>query len=69
MNPGRPVSLQLVYPNGVQHIVCSSGWNFSCRSSSLSANATSTKQAYVCEIKSMLINFQFGKERGGKITP
>lgn len=28
MNPGRPVSLQLVYPNGVQHTVCSSGWNF-----------------------------------------
>lgn len=28
MNPGRPVSLQFVCPNGVQHTVCSSGWNF-----------------------------------------
>lgn len=28
MNAGRPVSLQLVYLNGVQLIVCSSGWNF-----------------------------------------
>lgn len=35
---------------------------FPCQSHSPSANATSTEGAFVCEIKSALINFRFGKE-------
>lgn len=63
MDPGRVVSLWLC-PAGVSHplLLLQNQLESSCRNSSPSANATSTEGAFVCEIKSMLINFHFGKE-------